>query len=44
MTAEKAKQLSDDELMAIPEIAKQFNDGKNQVQTYGKKLEKNMEI
>ena len=40
MTAEKAQQLSEDELMSIPEIAKQFNDGENQVQAYGKKLEK----
>ncbi len=40
MTAEKAQQLSEDELMSIPEISKQFNDGENQVQAYGKKLEK----
>ena len=40
ITAEKAKKLSEDELMAIPEIAKQLQDGEKQVQAYGQKLEK----
>ena len=38
MTAEKAKQLSEDELIQIPEIARQLADGENQVSAYGRKL------
>ena len=44
MTAEKAKQLSEDELIQIPEIARQLADGENQVLAYGKKLEKGIKI
>ena len=39
MTADKAQQLSGDELMKIPEISKQLQDGANQVHEYGQKLE-----
>ncbi len=39
MTADKAQKLSGDELMCLPEIAKQLQDGENQVQEYGKKIE-----
>ena len=39
INADKAQKLSEDELMLIPEIAKQITDGKKQVQEYGNKLE-----
>ena len=39
MTADKAKKLSGDELMLVPEIAKQLQDGENQVHEYAKTLE-----
>ena len=38
-SAEKARKLSEDELMLIPEIANQITDGAKQVREYGKKLE-----
>ncbi len=40
MSADQARQLSEDELIRIPEIAKQMKDGEKQVQEYGNKLEK----
>ena len=39
MTADKAKKLSGDELIRLPEIAKQLQDGENQVHEYAKTLE-----
>ena len=39
LSAEQARDLSEDELYLIPEIAKQMDDGKKQVKDYGKKLE-----
>jgi hypothetical protein len=39
MSAEQAKELSEDELRRIPEIVKQMEDGEKQVKEYGKKLE-----
>jgi len=39
ITADRAKQLSRDELMRIPEISQQLQDGEKQVYEYGKKLE-----
>ncbi|MBW2741049.1 MAG: hypothetical protein JRE64_19895 [Deltaproteobacteria bacterium] len=39
MSADQAKKLSEDELCLIPEIVKQMEDGKKQVQEYGEKLE-----
>jgi len=39
LTGEQAKQLSQDKLYAIPDIVTQMEDGKKQVQKYGKKLE-----
>jgi len=39
INADKAQKLSEDELMLIPEIAKQLTDGEKQVHEYGKKLE-----
>jgi len=39
ISAEQAKELSEDELCLIPEIAKQMEDGEKQVKEYGKKLE-----
>ncbi len=39
MTADKAKKLSGDELMLLPEISKQLQDGEKQVHEYGKTLE-----
>ncbi|MCD6271383.1 MAG: AAA family ATPase [Deltaproteobacteria bacterium] len=38
-SADKARKLSEDELMLIPEIANRIKDGAKQVQEYGKKLE-----
>ena len=39
LSAEQARDLSEDELCLIPEIAKQMDDGKKQVREYGKQLE-----
>ncbi|MDL1964913.1 MAG: AAA family ATPase [Deltaproteobacteria bacterium] len=39
MNADQARQLSENELYLIPEIAKQIKAGKKQVKEYGKKLE-----
>jgi len=39
INADKARKLSEDELMLMPEIADQLKDGAKQVQEYGKKLE-----
>ena len=39
LSAEQARDLSEDELCLIPEIAKQMEDGKKQVREYGKQLE-----
>jgi len=39
MSAEQAKELSEDELRRIPEIVKQMEDGEKQVKEYGEKLE-----
>jgi len=39
MSAEQAKELSEDELRGIPEIVKQMEDGEKQVKEYGEKLE-----
>jgi len=39
MSAEQARELSEDELRRIPEIVNQMEDGKKQVKEYGKKLE-----
>ena len=39
MTPDKAKKLSGDELMLVPEIAKQLQDGEKQVHEYAKILE-----
>ena len=39
LSAEQARELSEDELCAIPEIVTQMEDGKKQVKEYGKKLE-----
>ena len=39
MSADQARELSEDELHRIPEIVKQMEDGKKQVKEYGKKLE-----
>ena len=39
MSADQARELSEDELRRIPEIVKQMKDGENQVKEYGKKLE-----
>jgi hypothetical protein len=38
-SADKARKLSEDELMLIPEIANRIKDGAKQVHEYGKKLE-----
>ncbi|MBL0700472.1 MAG: AAA family ATPase [Desulfosarcina sp.] len=38
-SADKARKLSEDELMLIPEIANRITDGAKQVHEYGKKLE-----
>ena len=43
MSTDQARQLSENELKRVPEIAKQMKDGEKQVQEYGNKLEKNME-
>ena len=40
MSTDQARQLSENELCMIPEIAKQIKDGEKQVQEYGNKLEK----
>ena len=39
LSSEQARDLSEDELCLIPEIAKQMEDGKKQAKEYGKKLE-----
>ena len=39
LSAEQARDLSEDEVCLIPEIVKQMEDGKKQVKDYGKKLE-----
>ncbi|MCD4787106.1 MAG: ATP-binding protein [Desulfobacterales bacterium] len=39
MSAEQARELSEDELRRIPEIVKQMEDGEKQVKEYGEKLE-----
>ncbi len=39
ISADKAQKLSADELMLIPEIAKQLQDGETRVKAYGKTLE-----
>ena len=39
LSAEQARDLSEDELCLIPGIAKQMEDGKKQVREYGKQLE-----
>ncbi|MDL1964072.1 MAG: ATP-binding protein [Deltaproteobacteria bacterium] len=39
ISAEQAKKLSEDELYSLSEIVSQIQDGKKQVQEYGKKLE-----
>ena len=39
MSAEQARELSEDELRRIPEIVKLMEDGKKQVKEYGEKLE-----
>jgi len=39
MSAEQAKQLSENELCLVPGIARQIKDGANQAREYGKKLE-----
>jgi len=39
ISADQARQLSEDELCQIPEIANQMKNGKKQVKEYGKKLE-----
>jgi len=39
MSADQAKELSEDELRRIPEIVKQIKDGEKQVKEYGEKLE-----
>ena len=39
MSAEQARQLSEDELRQIPEIVKQMEDSEKQVKQYGEKLE-----
>ena len=39
ISAEQARELSEDELCLIPEIVKQMEDGKKQVKEYGEKLE-----
>ena len=39
LSAEQARDLSEDEVCLIPEIAKQMEDGKKQVEDYGEKLE-----
>jgi len=39
MSAEQARELSEDELRRIPEIVKIIEDGKKQVKEYGEKLE-----
>jgi len=39
MSADQAKQLSENELCLIPEIVKQIKDGEKQVKDYGKKLD-----
>ena len=39
ISAEQAKKLSENELYSLPEIVSQIQDGKKQVQEYGKKLE-----
>ena len=39
INADQARQVSENELHKIPEIEKQIQEGKKQVQEYGKKLE-----
>jgi len=39
MSADQARELSEDELRQIPEIVKQMEDGEKQVKEYGEKLE-----
>ena len=43
MSADQARELSEDELRRIPEIVKQMEDGKKQVKEYGEKLEQRHE-
>ncbi len=42
MSADQAKQLSENELCLAPEIARQIKDGANKVREYGKSLNKSM--